>query len=150
MRTLTTLVALVVLVACQTPDHASYYGAKIDRDDISDLDRTKTALASTGQVETKLEGKVLSTCSVKGCWMKVATGEDTLMVKFKDYAFFVPKEGQEGKQVIFEGLASYDTLSVAQLKHYAHDAGKSEDEIAKISEPEYLMTFTASGVIIEQ
>ena len=34
-------------------------------------------------------------------------------------------------------------------KHYAEDAGKSEEEIAAINEPEYDINFIADGVIIK-
>ena len=35
------------------------------------------------------------------------------------------------------------------LKHYAEDAGKSEEEIALITEPIYELGFIADGVIIK-
>ena len=61
--------------------------------------------------------------------MRVETGNDTLFIKFKDYEFFVPKSGVDGKEVVFKGTAFYDTVSVADQKHYAQDAGKSKEEI---------------------
>ena len=41
--------------------------------------------------EGKVSGKVVEVCQEKGCWMKVErpNGEN-LMVKFKDYGFFMP------------------------------------------------------------
>jgi len=74
---------------------------------------------------------------------------DTLMVRFKDYGFFVPKEGVEGKTAIISGEIFYDTLSVELLRHYAEDAGKSSEEINLIVEPKYTLAFTAHGVIIK-
>ena len=82
--------------------------------------------------------------------MKLKTDEDTLMVRFKDYGFFVPKEGVEGRNAIIKGEAYYDTLTVELLQHYAQDAGKSEDEILSITEPEYNFLFEANGVIIQE
>lgn len=82
--------------------------------------------------------------------MKLKTDEDTLMVRFKDYSFFVPKEGVEGHNAIIQGEAYYDTLTVESLQHYAQDAGKSEDEILSITEPEYNFLFEANGVIIQE
>ena len=72
------------------------------------------------------------------------------MVRFKDYSFFVPKEGVEGRNAIIQGEAYYDTLTVELLQHYAQDAGKSEDEILAITDPEYNFLFEASGVIIQE
>ena len=45
-----------------------------------------------------------------------------VMVRFKNYGFFVPKD-IEGKDVIVEGKAFIDILSIDELKHYAFDAG---------------------------
>jgi hypothetical protein len=67
------------------------------------------------------------------------------MVTFKDYGFFVPLESG-GKTALMKGIAYYDTISVEMLKHYAEDAGKSEEEIALITEPELAISFEASGV----
>ena len=36
------------------------------------------------------------------------------------------------------------------LRHYAEDAGKTEEEIMTITEPEYVLSFTANGVIIQE
>ena len=82
--------------------------------------------------------------------MTIKADEDTMMVRFKDYGFFVPKEGVDGKHVIVNGEAFYDTLTVDLLRHYAEDAGRTEEEILAITEPEYVITFTADGVIIQE
>jgi len=37
---------------------------------------------------------------------------------------------------------------VATLRHYAEDAGKSKEEIEKITEPETNLMFLADGVLI--
>lgn len=101
-------------------------------------------------MEVKLEGEILEVCQMKGCWMTVDAGNDTkIRVTFKDYAFFVPKDAA-GKNAVFEGEAKYETLDVATLKHYAEDAGKSQEEIDAITEPETKLTFVASGVQIQE
>ncbi|MEO5682559.1 MAG: DUF4920 domain-containing protein [Chitinophagaceae bacterium] len=96
----------------------------------------------------KTTGKVLSVCMEKGCWMKVEkAGGETMMVKFKDYGFFMPKD-IVGKDVVLDGEASVKETSVKQLKHYAEDAGKSKDEISKITAPKKELIFTAKGVLV--
>ena len=80
--------------------------------------------------------------------MDVASGEDTVFVRFLDYGFFVPTEGAEGKRTVVEGEAFYDTLTVPMLQHYAEDAGKSQRNDA-ITAPELRLAFTATGVMIE-
>jgi tRNA (Thr-GGU) A37 N-methylase len=70
-----------------------------------------------------------------------------MMVHFKDYGFFVPKDCS-GKKLVMEGIAFIDVTPVSQLKHYAEDAGKSKEEIEKITEDEKELTFEASGVLL--
>ena len=98
--------------------------------------------------EGKVTGKVLEVCQEKGCWMKVEKpGGETLMVKFKDYGFFMPKD-IVGKEVVLDGQATLKETSVKQLKHYAQDAGKSKEEIEKIKKPKKEVQFVASGVLV--
>ncbi|MEK6480744.1 DUF4920 domain-containing protein [Catalinimonas sp. 4WD22] len=100
--------------------------------------------------EVKLSAKVNEVCPMKGCWMTLdlENGEE-VMVRFKDYAFFVPKNSG-GKTAIVEGRAYYDEVSVETLRHYAEDAGKSQEEINAITEPEMRLSFVADGVIIKE
>ena len=100
--------------------------------------------------KVKIEGEILSSCPMKGCWMRISVEKDTVLVRFKDYGFFVPKNGIEGKSTIINGKLSVDTLSIAQLQHYAEDAGKSKEEIALISKPEITISFLADGVLIKE
>ena len=86
---------------------------------------------------------------MKGCWMKMNINNDTLLVRFKDYGFFVPKTDAQQKPVVVNGKISIDTLSVGQLKHYAEDAGKTKTEISLITKPEITISFLADGVIIK-
>jgi hypothetical protein len=102
-----------------------------------------------GGFEGKVEAKVNSCCQKRGCWMMVdlQNGEE-MRVSFKDYGFFVPIDAA-GKTVIMQGRAWQDTTSVDMLRHYAEDAGKSKEEIAKITEPEIKLAFEADGLILK-
>ncbi|MFT4022287.1 MAG: DUF4920 domain-containing protein [Flavihumibacter sp.] len=83
-----------------------------------------------------------------GCWMKLETGQgEPIMVKFKDYGFFMPKD-IGGKEVVLDGEATVTETPVKQLKHYAKDAGKSKEEIAKIKSPKKETVFVANGVLV--
>lgn len=126
-----------------------FYGSVIDTDGAIDAAGLRAALAEEGRAAVRFEGVVTATCAKKGCWMDVASGEDTVFVRFQDYGFFVPTEGAEGKRTVVEGEAFYDTLTIAMLQHYAEDAGESEEHIAAITEPELRLAFTATGVMIE-
>lgn len=100
-------------------------------------------------VPAKVEAKINQTCRMKGCWMTLDVGNgEEMRVRFKDYGFFVPKEGADGKTAVVEGFAFIDTITVDHLRHLAEDAGKSDDEIAAINEPEISVNFEAHGVII--
>ena len=100
----------------------------------------------TDTVTTTLQGTVNEVCQAKGCWMTIATGDDQeMMVKFKDYGFFMPKD-ISGREVVMNGIAYYQTTSVDELRHYAEDAGKSDDEIAQITQPKQELHFLADGV----
>ena len=132
-------------------DNITFYGEVIDTRGGLDGPSLRKALSLTndGRTRVRFEGEITSTCPKKGCWMNVASGGDTVFVRFQDYGFFVPTEGAEGKRTIVEGEAFFDTLSVADQQHYAQDAGWSEEDIAAITEPELELAFMATGVMIE-
>ena len=133
----------------QSDNNYEIYGELFDYSEIIDYNSEKdTFLNSSSKI--KLEGEILSSCPMKGCWMKISVEKDTVLVRFKDYGFFVPKNGIEGKRTIINGNISVDTLSVAQLQHYAEDAGKSKEEIALINKPEITISFLADGVLIKE
>jgi len=101
-------------------------------------------------LKVKLSGTIEEVCQKKGCWLNLPIGnEQSMRVKFKDYAFFVPKDAA-GKEVIIEGYAYTDTISVAALRHYAEDEGKTKEEIKKINQPEINISFEANGVILKK
>ena len=77
-----------------------------------------------------------------------AGGDKTVMVKFKDYGFFMPLNA-EG-DVIINGKAYVAETSVDELRHYAEDAGKSKEKIEAITEPKLEYHFEADGVLLQQ
>ena len=129
-------------------NNQDYYGEIITTENIVNYSEAKKLVADQGKISTKIQGTILETCAKKGCWIRLKADNDTLFVRFKDYGFFVPTSGVEGKTAILQGEATYETLEVEQVRHYAEDAGKSKEEIELITEPEYIFSFTASGVII--
>jgi len=144
------LFSISLLLNGQSNKNFDTYGQSFDIAGINNYKVEKESLLNNPQDDTKLEGQILSTCPMKGCWMKMSVERDTILVRFKDYGFFVPKSGAEGKSAIINGKLSVDTLSVAQLRHYAEDAGKSKDEVSKIVKPEITISFLADGVIIDK
>jgi hypothetical protein len=127
----------------------STYGAPITKEGAFDVHTLPEKMKGQSSMDVKIKGTVLAVCQVKGCWMTTDLGNGkTMRIRFKDYAFFMPKDCN-GKTFYAQGKATWDTTSVAQLRHYAEDAGKSKEEIEKITEPSVEITFLAEGVILE-
>lgn len=129
----------------------STHGAKFTVTDAvkesSDLFKT-LKVADTTMAQFK--GKITNVCQKKGCWMKVELKDDQeVFVRFKDYGFFVPMDSP-GKEVVMNGKAFIEEMSVADQRHYAEDKGATAAEIAKITEPKRTLRFEADGVQISE
>jgi hypothetical protein len=96
----------------------------------------------------KLSGRVNAVCQMKGCWMELVDEEQSARVTFKDYSFFVPKEILN-KDVIVEGTLSGKTISEGAARHYAKDAGKSDQEVAEIKGDQKEFSIVAESVILK-
>jgi hypothetical protein len=133
----------------ETVEVLNYYGAEISPDGAMASNELIAALDGKDSLNVKVEGTINACCQKKGCWMDVDLGNgESMIVKFKDYGFFVPKNAS-GQTAILEGVAKVETQSVEWLQHKAHDAGKTQEEIDAITEPEVSVTFMADGVIIK-
>ena len=112
-------------------------------------DEMLTKFTDADSIPAKVVGEVSAVCQAKGCWMTIASesGGEEMMVKFKDYGFFVPKD-IAGRKVVMEGYAFREVTPVDELRHYAEDEGKSKEEIEAITEPKEELKFLASGVLL--
>lgn len=98
----------------------------------------------------KVTARVDEVCQMKGCWMRLNLEDGRqVMVRFKDYGFFMPKD-IAGKEVIVNGRAFIKETSVDEQRHYAEDAGKSENDIAAITKAKKSFAFEADGVLLKQ
>jgi hypothetical protein len=145
------LLFAVVLIA-QPPkvsaDKGSVFGAKVTEEGAVSADLLAENLNTTGQTkELKVVGKVKEVCKAEGCWVRMETKEGSILVKMKDHSFLVPVE-LEGKTIVADGVATFKETSVAQLRHFAEDAGKSKEEIEKITEPKKEIVFQAKGIVV--
>ncbi len=142
---------VVCMIACAQKVEVSeegIYGAGIKNDRYTDYKSLMAEMATKDTVETTFVATVNEVCQAKGCWMTLhdaQAGDVEIMVRFKDYGFFVPKD-IGGRQVIVEGKAFKSVTPVEELRHYAEDAGKSAEEIQKITEPENTYSVEATGV----
>lgn len=111
------------------------------------MDKIKEMKSSGQEVtDVTITGNVDGVCQAKGCWMtlKLADGE-SMTIKFKDYAFFMPMDCS-GRKFVAHGKMFIKTTSVAELKHLAEDAGKTAKQIKKIKKPKKEVRFEADGV----
>jgi hypothetical protein len=161
MKKMMSLAVIAVLaIACNTTpldahaqngtaENVKSYGAAITPDGAITTEEFVRKMKGTDSLATKLEAPVITSCIKKGCWMDVQLPNNEVMkVKFTDYGFFVPTEGLEGKRAVLQGYATKEVTDVATLRHYAEDAGKSKEDIEKITEPEESLFFIADGVLI--
>jgi hypothetical protein len=155
MKHLFAFAATIALIACTTApvpataQDVHSYGDKITADGAMSTADLAKAMSRTDSMAAKVECEIITSCVKKGCWMTVQMPDgDKMMVRFKDYGFFVPTKGLEGKRAVLQGYATKETVDVATLRHYAEDAGKSKEEIEKITQPEHNLMFLADGVLI--
>ena len=107
----------------------------------------KNPAAFTGKT-VRIEAPITAICQTKGCWMHLGAQNPPVMVKFKDYGFFMPKDAS-GRTAIVEGTLTMKQETVEETKHYLEDAGK-QDEAANVTEGRKLFHFMASGVAIQK
>lgn len=129
------------------------FGDKIEADNATDaatMANEYKEMKTGDTLNSKMVATVKEVCQAKGCWMTLQMEDSTeVMVRFKDYGFFVPKN-IAGQEVIVNGKAYVAETSVDELRHYAKDAGKSEEEIESIIEPERTYAFLADGVLVKE
>lgn len=128
----------------------SLHGSSFEVDPvISTKDFSRLMTNGSDTLNMVIKGVIKEVCSKKGCWMRLQLNdEEDLMVRFKDYGFFVPTDASG--EVIIKGQAFKTQISIADLRHYAQDAAATEAEIAAITEPKNTYSFIAEGVLIAQ
>ena len=121
------------------------YGKVSEEKNIVPVDELKTKLVDN-KFEGQVKGKVVEVCQAEGCWIKIQRADgSSMMVRSKDHAFLMPAN-IVGRSVVIEGTAVVKEVSEDMRKHYAEDAGKSKEEIAKIKGSEKDVQFSAQGV----
>ena len=107
------------------------YGTAVTPEGAVPMSALNAALGTRDSAQVKLVAKATAVCQAKGCWMTMPTADGKEMrVRFRDYAFFVPKD-LSGHTVVVSGWVHRATVSVADQQHYLRDAGKPEPENRK-------------------
>ncbi len=158
------LIAILSLSSCknaeeknsvQPSEDLAYntYGEEISAENSlssSEMEERYQNLKPGDTVQVSFKTKVNTVCKNKGCWMTLdLPEEEDVMVKFKDYGFFVPKDIEE-KEVVVNGKAYVAEVSVEEQRHYAEYNGQSAEEVAAITEPKKTLSFLADGVLIKE
>jgi hypothetical protein len=146
MKALSSLLLISVLIGCASVK--SEYGiVKVDEtasisvaELVSRMDKSKDPQTLT------IKAPLSAVCQNAGCWVQVAKPDGKpLMVRFKNH-FTIPPTTPLGTESYIHGVAYWDTVSVKMLRHYAEDAGKSQEEINKITQPEFKLNFEGDGI----
>lgn len=112
----------------------------------------KVSLAKVLKTPTKyagktvrVEGVIVRSCKMEGCWMELAPNKDakSVRVKMKNHAFFIPLDSA-GMNAKAEGVFSVKVLTKAEVDHLIEDGGKFEKRNADGSVTE--IAFEATGV----
>ena len=138
--------ALALLFSIGLSGQNNVFGENIEKNKVMSKKELISLYDHDSKFDAKFEATVVDVCQMKGCWMRLDLGDNKkVMVSFKDYGFFVPKD-ISGKNVIVSGEAFKKTISIDELKHYASDRGESKDIIASIDKPEIVYSLIANGV----
>lgn len=146
MKSLSFLFLLSVLIGCASIK--SEYGfVKVDETAaISVAELVARMDKSTDPQTVTLKAPLSAVCQNAGCWVQVPKPDGKpLMVRFKNH-FTIPPATPSGTESFIHGVAYWDTVSVKMLRHYAEDAGKTPEEINKITQPEFKLNFEGDGI----
>lgn len=110
-------------------------------------------LQSQDSVRATITAPVSSVCQAKGCWMKLDLDGQEMLVRFKDYGFFVPMNSA-GYNATVSGWAFADTISIADQAELIRDQ-ESDPEVQKskieaINAPIVKLSFMAEAVDMDK
>lgn len=76
-----------------------------------------------------VEGVIVRSCKMEGCWAELAPNKDakSVRVKMKDHKFFIPLQSA-GALARAEGVFSVKTMSKAQVDHMIEEDGAKFDK----------------------
>jgi len=163
------MILSIFLIACQTEGTVGSkqsFGGKVTLEKTTSLADVYANPEKFEGKEIRIDGEITQVCQHKGCWIKMTEGNKDLIVRFKDYGFFVPKDAAASKvtiQGIFTTEADKHVMEEASSQgdgdHEGHDhraeeksehpEGKDKDGMKeKLIDPEMPYSFIAHSVII--
>jgi len=104
-------------------------GAAIGKAEKVSLDKAILDPAKFSGKTVLVEGVIVRSCKMEGCWAEMAskTGAPSVRVKMKDHAFFIPLESA-GAMARAEGVFQVKTLTKAMVDHMIEEDGAKFDK----------------------
>jgi len=146
MKAVSVVFLLGLLISCASLKN-EYGIVKVDETAAISVAELVTQMDKSKDPQTvTIKSPLSAVCQNAGCWVQVPKPDGKpLMVRFKNH-FTIPPSTPIGTEVYIHGMAYWDTVSVKALRHYAEDAGKSVEEINKITQPEFKLNFEGDGI----
>ena len=150
IKTILTIFGIITIMGCQQTNSINGTYGNTDWDQNSALSGKELmkAFEEKDSLFTTVKGNITAACQAKGCWMNMDVDGNEMLVKFKDYGFFIPKNSANHKAII-SGWAYSDTISVSEQIEIAKDANATKEEIAQIKSSKVELQFMANGVVIK-
>ena len=125
-------------------------GAPVGTADKVSLSKVLTEPAKYSGKKVLVEGVIVRSCKMEGCWAELAETSESksVRVKMKDHAFFIPLQSA-GAMARAEGVFSVKTLSKAQVDHMIEEDGakfENRNPDGTVSE----VSFEATGIELKQ
>jgi len=99
-------------------------GAKIGKAKKVSLEKVMQDPAKYSGQLVRVEGVIVRSCKMEGCWAELATKADgkPVRVKMRDHAFFIPLQSA-GAKARAEGIFTVKTLTKVMVDHMINEDG---------------------------
>lgn len=147
------LAGLGLTAGCsQEPRNLATFGGPVQTAKAVRLSKAVAQADKAPETALCTKAEIHEVCAKRGCWMVLEDGDEQVRVRFTASAdcsqgFFVPRNAA-GHTAYVQGRIVKREMPQEEARHYAHDAGKSDDEIAKIVGPQPTYEIVATGVAI--
>lgn len=163
MKYLSLILVILIATACgnipqqasdteteQNAESTGNFGNEFVTENAIPASEVVTLFTDADTSEITISGNIAASCKHSGCWMDLDMGNGEFVhVTFQEESFTIPLDAS-GKNAIAQGIAVRELIPVETLQNYAREEGKSEEEVAAITEPVYAYEFIATGVLIEE
>lgn len=148
-RLFTSVLFLSFFIFSVNAQEGKLYGKKFETKQAISVEDLQKKMGDKNEMPVVVNGTIEEVCQVAGCWITLKNEQgENLFVKIKDHEFAVPKN-MSGHKAIVKGTAMKKTVSIEELRHYAEDGGKTEEEIAQIIESKTEIRISATAMVIE-